>query len=73
MSEKQKKMCRALNYFKHCLVFVSAGSGCVSISAFASLVDVFVGIVNSAVGLKFRVITAGSKKYKSIIKKKEKT
>ena len=72
MSEKHKKVCRSLNYFENFLVSVSAVSGCVSISAFTSLVGVFVGIANFAVGLKICVITAGIKKYKSIIKNKRK-
>ena len=60
-----------LNYFEHFLVFVSAVSGCVSISAFASLVGVPKAIiVSSAVGLKIYVIAARIKKYKSITKKK---
>ena len=42
----------------------------VSISGFASLVGVSVGIVNPAVGLKICVISARIKKYKSTIKKK---
>ena len=37
MSEKHKKVCRALNYFEHFLVLISAVSGCVSVSAFANL------------------------------------
>ena len=72
MSEKHKKVCRSLNYFENFLVSVSAVSDCVSISAFTSLVGVFVGIANFAVGLKICVITAGIKKYKSIIKNKRK-
>ena len=69
MSEKHKKMCRVLNYFKHFLFFISVVSG-VSISAFASLAGIPVGIGSSAVGLKICGITAGIKKYKLIIKKK---
>ena len=53
-----------MNYFEHFLVFVSAVSGCVSISAFASLVGVPISIASSAVGLKMCAITAGIKKYK---------
>ena len=45
---------------------------CVPISAFASLVDIFIRITSSAVGLKICVITAGIKKSTSIIKKKNK-
>ena len=54
------------------LFFISAISGCVSISAFASLVGVPESIANAAVGLKICAITAGIKKYKSTIKKKKK-
>ena len=47
-------------------------TGCISNSAFSSLVCVSVGIMNTAVGIKICTITAGIKKYKSIIKKKKK-
>ena len=47
-------------------------TGCVSISAFASLVCVLVGITSFAVRLKICAITAGIKNYKSVIKKKKK-
>ena len=49
----------------------SAVTGCVSISAFISLVVVPVGITSSAVGIKICVTTAGIKKYNSIDKKKK--
>ena len=48
-------------YFEHFHVFLSAVSGCVSISAFAWLVSVPVGIASSAGGLKVFAITAGLK------------
>ena len=44
----------------------------VSISVFASRVGVPAGITSSAVGLEIGAITAGIKKYISIIKKKRK-
>ena len=47
-------------------------TGCVSISAFASLVGIPIGITSSSIGLKICAITVGIKKYKSIIKKKKK-
>ena len=72
MSEKHKKACKALNQFEHFLAVVSAVNRCVSISAFASVVDVLVGIASSAVGLQICAITSGIKKYKSITKKKRK-
>ena len=71
MSEKYKNTCKYLNYVEHLLILVSTVTGCVSISGFASLVYVTVGIMSSAVGIKICAITAGIKKYKSIIKKKK--
>ena len=51
-------MCKALNYFDHFLIFISAVSGCISISSFTPLIDVFVGITSSAVRIKMCGITA---------------
>ena len=53
------------------LIWASTITSCVSISAFASLVYVSVGITNSAVRIKSHAITAGIKNYQSIIKKKK--
>ena len=61
-------MCKYLVYVEHLLILVSAVTVCVSIS---SLVYVPVGITSSAVVLKICAITAGIKKYKTIIKKKK--
>ena len=72
ISKKHKKVCGVLNYIEHLLILVSTVTECVSISAFATLVGIPVGITSSAVGLKICVINAGIKKYKSIIKKKKK-
>ena len=52
-------MLKAFNYIEHFLIFTSA--------AFTLLV----GVWSSAVELKIFEITAGIKKYKSVIKKKE--
>ena len=71
MSEKSKKTCKYLNYVEQLLILVSTVTGCVSVSAFASLVFVSVGITSSAVVIKISAVTAGIKKYKSIIKKKK--
>ena len=54
------------------LILDSTITGYVSISSLASLVCVPVGITSSAVGLKICAMTAGIKKYMSIIKKKKK-
>ena len=72
MSEKYKKTCKYLNYLEHLLILVSTITGCVSISAFASLVFVPVDITSSIVGTKICATTPGIKKCKSIIKKKRK-
>ena len=71
MSEKHKKVCRALNYFEHFLIFISAVSGCVSVSAFSSLVGVPVNVTSSAIGLTICTITAGILSYQPIFKKKK--
>ena len=60
MNEKHKKTCRALNYFSHFFIFITAVSGCVSISAFASLVGVPVVL---CIGLKICAINTAIKKY----------
>ena len=72
ISKKHKKVCRILNYIDLSLIVTSAITGCVSISAFASLVGIPIGITSSAIGLKMCIITAGIKKYNAIIKKKKK-
>ena len=64
-------VCTTLNYNEHFLILVSAVTGCVSISAFPSLVGIPIVITSSAVGLKICVITAAIKKQKPIIKKKK--
>ena len=53
------------------LILVSTVTCCVSISAFASLVCVPVGITGSVVGIKICAVTGRIKKYKSVIKKKK--
>ena len=72
MSKKHKKPCRVLNYIDHSFIAISTITGCVSISAFASLVGIPIGITSSTIGFKICVITAGIKRYKSINKKKKK-
>ena len=62
----------ALSYFERFLLFTSAITRCVSISDFACIVGVPVGITSSAVRLKICAITLGIKKHKSNIKKKRK-
>ena len=56
MSKRHKKVCTTPK--------------CISISFFASLVGIPIGITRSATELKIRAITVGIENYKSIIKKK---
>ena len=51
MSEKHNKVFQALNY-------IFAATSCVSVSTFASLVGILIGVTNSPVGLEICTITA---------------
>ena len=61
-----------MNYIEPLLILFSTFTGCIFISDFTSLVGIPIGITNSAIGLNVCVITAGIKKYRSIIKRKKK-
>ena len=69
MSKRHAKLCSVLNYIDHSLVATSTITGCVSISAFASLVGIPIRIASSKIGLKICVMTPG---IKSIINRKRK-
>ena len=71
MSKKYKKVCKNLIYTEHFLILGSATTGCASMSTFASLVGISIGITSSAIGLKICPIIAAIKKHQSIIKKKK--
>ena len=71
MSRKHKKACSVLKYIEHLLILAFTVTGCISISAFASLVGITIAITSSEIGLKICIITAAVKKYKSTIKKKK--
>ena len=51
MSKKHKKVWRVLNYVDHSLIVISTIIVCVSISAFASLVSIPIGITSPTIGL----------------------
>ena len=69
-SKKHKKVCKTLNYVEQILILVSAVTGCFSISTFAPLVVISIGITSSAIRLIICVITAGIPKYKPRRKEK---
>ena len=52
MNGKYKKTCKYLNYVENLLILALAITGCLSISAFTSLVCVLVCITSSAVRIK---------------------
>ena len=60
-----------MKYIDHLLIVISTNTGCVSISAFASLIGILIEIMSCAIPLKICAITAGIKNYKSIIKTKK--
>ena len=64
--------CKILNDIEPFLILASMVTECVSISAFASLIVIPVGIASSAVRIKLCAITAVIEMYKSIMKKKKK-
>lgn len=72
VGKKHKKDSKVLIYIEHSIIFVSAITGHVSISAFASVIGIPIGIKSTVVGLKTCAVTAGIKKYDSIITKKRK-
>ena len=47
-----------MNYIEHLLIAISTITGCVSISAFTSVVGIPIAVTSSAIGLKICVITA---------------
>ena len=71
MNRKDKKVCTTLKYTEHVLTLASTINGCFSISAFASLICIPIGITNFSIQLKILIkeVARGIIKYKSIIKK----
>ena len=52
MSTKHKKVCTTLNYIEHSLILASTVTGCISVSTFASLLGIPIGITSSVIGLQ---------------------
>ena len=60
MRRKHKKV-STINYIELFLILASTITRCISISTFASLVGIPIGITSSAIGLEICAITAGIK------------
>ena len=71
MIRKHENVCATLNGIEQFLILASTISRCISISAFASLLSIPIGITSSTIGFEICTIAAGIKKFKSIIKKKK--
>ena len=69
MSRKHRKVWTTLNYIENFLILASTITGCISVSAFAFLLGISIGITSSAIGLRIFAIAAGIKKYKTVIMK----
>ena len=61
-------MCSSKTY-GHFLILAYAVTACTSISVFAALVDIPIGIISSTVGLKICAKTVAIEKYKPIFNK----
>ena len=72
INKKHKKICKILNYTEHLLILASAVTGCASISVFAFLIGIPVGITSSATTITIFAVIARIEKYKTIFRKKRK-
>ena len=59
--KSRKRFVQLLNYIEHFLILASTFTGCVSTSAFASLIGIPIRIKSSTIGLKICAVTAGIK------------
>ena len=71
MNRRNKNIWKTLNYIEKFLILAATVTGCISISGFASLFGIAIENTSSALELNICAITAGIKKYNSIIKKKK--
>ena len=62
LSNKNKMVCTALNYVEHFLTLISSVTVCISITAFACLADISLGIMSSTIGLNICTKIARIKK-----------
>ena len=69
MRRQHKMACTTLNYIENFFILASTIIGFISISTFTFSIGIPIGITSFSIGLKICAITAGIKKYKSVIKK----
>ena len=73
MSRKHKSLCTTLNCIEHFLILASTATGCISISAFSSLICIHIGITNSVIGLKISAVTAAIKNIRQWLRKRKRS
>ena len=71
MSNKHRKVFTTC--IEHFLILASMVTGCISISAFASLLGTPVTTRSSEIGLKIFALTAEIEKYRSILRKRKRS
>ena len=71
MSRKHKKVFTTLNFIEQFPNLAFTATGCISISAFVSLLGISTKITSSKIGLRICAIAAGVEKYNSITNKKK--
>ena len=71
MNKKHKRSFASLNYIKNLLILTLVVNRCVSVSDFAFLVGISIGITSSTVRLKIYAVTARITKYKPMIRKRK--
>ena len=64
MNKKRNNVFRTINYIEHFLILGTTITGCISISAFASLAGIPVVITSSSIGLKICAKTKAISRYK---------
>ena len=64
MNKKRNNVFRTINYIDHFLILGTTITGCISISAFASLAGIPVVITSSSIGLKICAKTEAISRYK---------
>ena len=70
LSNKKKKVCTTLPYIEQFLTLIFVVIVCISISTFATLINISKGIMSSTIGFNICAIIVRTKKCKSIIKKR---
>ena len=67
MSSKYKKACTTLDYIGHFFILASTITGCISVSALASLIGIPIGIMSSAI----KICAITEQELNSIIKEQK--